>query len=72
MIVGKELFGAHTVAAPIGAIHRDRHTGQFRDHMATDQKVGGSSPSEHANVCKCFLEIVLFKNFEGGNEGATQ
>jgi hypothetical protein len=34
MIVGKELFGAHTVAAPIGAIHRDRHTGQFRDHMA--------------------------------------
>jgi hypothetical protein len=34
MIVGKELFGAHTVPAPIGAIHRDRHTGQFRDHMA--------------------------------------
>jgi hypothetical protein len=34
MIVGKELFGAHTVAAPIGTIHRDRHTGQFRDHMA--------------------------------------
>jgi lysozyme family protein len=34
MIVGKELFGAHTVSAPIGAIHRDRHTGQFRDHMA--------------------------------------
>ena len=33
MIVGKELFGAHTVAAPIGAIYRDRHTGQFRDHM---------------------------------------
>jgi hypothetical protein len=34
MIVGKELFGAHTVSAPIGAIHRDRHTGQFRDRMA--------------------------------------
>jgi hypothetical protein len=34
MIVGKELLGAHTVSAPIGAIHRDRHTGQFRDHMA--------------------------------------
>ena len=39
--------------------------------MITDQKVGGSSPSERANVCKCFLEIVLFKNFEGGNEGGN-
>ena len=30
--------------------------------VTTDQKVGGSSPSERANVCKCLSEIFFFKN----------
>ena len=34
VVIDEELFGSHTVSAPIGAKHRDRHNGQFRDHMA--------------------------------------
>lgn len=35
-VIGKEFLGSHTVSAPIGAIHRDRHNRQFRDHSSSD------------------------------------
>ena len=32
VVIDEELFSSPAVSTPIGAIHRDRHTGQFRDH----------------------------------------
>ena len=34
VVIDEEFFGSPAVSAPIGAIHRDRHNGQCREHMA--------------------------------------
>jgi hypothetical protein len=34
IVINEELFSAPAVSAPIGAIHSDRHNGQFRDDLS--------------------------------------
>jgi len=74
MIVGKELFGAHTVSAPIGAIHRDRHAGQFRDHIGPSSRLDDyflGLPHESYTVKSVLLRLVTLVFYQAMEAGIT-